>query len=696
MEHTLPASLALSATTELVLRGVAWNVKILPCKFIGADGSGSIADAIACLDYIASFAARGVKVVASNNSWGGGLYSQALSQAIAAQRQQGILFVAAAGNDGADHDVYNEYPCSFDSPNILCVSAITEFDVQPVFSDFGRHTVHIGAPGFDVLSTLPGNTYGKETGTSMAAPHVAGVAALLKAQDPTRDWRAIRNLILTGGKVRTATSNTISRREVSAFGSLTCSNSPLVTRLQPISNEVPMRALGSPILLSMLNINCASPSGVPTVTVSDGSSVALHDDGLNGDVAANDGIYSALWTPPAAGTYTLTFPNGDVVTTLTDAHLESGFPAQTLSLASSYLGGPVVHTLVGNIDADPDLEILRSGLAVGPLYAWKHDGTPAAGWPRIIFQSTGTYLDISGVAYPVLGHFTSATDHLDVFANYTGLIKAAYDGAGNILPGWPLSTYSEVPGAAADLDGDGLDNIVVENNDDVSKDFIEIHRPDGTSLPGWPITLPPLPAASMTRTPALADLFGDGELEIISTDLDRVYAYHRDGSVVAGFPVDLSATSVRSYPVVGDVDGDGAPEIVVVSQVQDPTHAAFIVILSNTGVIKRTIATSFQLVRDVAPALARPDRRRYTGDRTRLPRRGAGGIGVWRGDGSALPGWPVLINNWSGNTAPVVGDVDGDGSPDIVITTQIPGQMQGDVRAYDHAGGDARGGFPKR
>jgi len=177
--------------------GVNWNVKILSCKFFDASGSGTTEGAIECLDYVKAMKDRGVNIVATSNSWGGGDYSQALYDAIDAQRQSGILFITAAGNGdifgiGQNNDNAPFYPCTYFLPNLICVAATTSTDAKASFSNYGKHTVHVGAPGDSILSTLPGNNYGSLSGTSMATPHVSGLAALLKAQNPNRDWRTIK------------------------------------------------------------------------------------------------------------------------------------------------------------------------------------------------------------------------------------------------------------------------------------------------------------------------------------------------------------------------------------------------------------------------------------------------------------------------------------------------------------------------
>ncbi len=171
--------------------GVNWHVKIMGLKFLSSSGSGSTDDAVSAIEY-----ATMMGVNLTSNSWGGGGFSQALYDAIADAGAHNILFVAAAGNDGANMDVNPHYPSAYDLDNIVSVAATDHNDALASFSNYGLTTVDLAAPGVDILSTFPGNSYGSISGTSMATPHVSGALGLIFGRFPAIGALDAKSLLL--------------------------------------------------------------------------------------------------------------------------------------------------------------------------------------------------------------------------------------------------------------------------------------------------------------------------------------------------------------------------------------------------------------------------------------------------------------------------------------------------------------------
>ncbi|MBA3246922.1 MAG: S8 family serine peptidase, partial [Pyrinomonadaceae bacterium] len=164
---------------------------------------------------------RGINIRALNNSWGGANASQSLLNAINEANNAGLLFVAAAGNDGTDNDIAPHYPSSFDAPNLISVANTNRFDELSSSSNFGARTVHMGAPGSSILSTTPNNTYSFFSGTSMSTPHVTGAAALVLAANPNVTVERLRRILLYTGDPTSALANrTITGRRLNAFNAV--------------------------------------------------------------------------------------------------------------------------------------------------------------------------------------------------------------------------------------------------------------------------------------------------------------------------------------------------------------------------------------------------------------------------------------------------------------------------------------------
>jgi len=312
--------------------------------------------------------------------------------------------------------------------------------------------------------------------------------------------------------------------------------------------------------------------------------------------------------------------------------------------------------------AFPGLEVIV-GVQDGTVEAWHADATPVPGWPvkagNFVERCSPGVGDVDGDGF--LEVFVGSW--YDYGATSTGGVYA-FDHTGTPLPGWPKLTANHISviasPALADLDGDGDKEIIVGTYETNGKMYVWHH--DGTDMIGWPFTIPrgASSTSSVTSSPAVGDINGDGELEIVDGSCGAcgtVYAWRRDGTVLPGWPFVTNAVIDGSSPALGDVNGDGRIEIVIGS------GSGFTPYGCSAGAISKAY--------------------------------------ILRDDGTVLPGWPVDLGTAT-PPYPALADVDGDGSVEVALAFSqmvylwdAPGAYVTDLVpwAYYHLGIDHTGDF---
>ena len=284
--------------------GVAWSATIMPLKGLGASG-GTTSDLVRAIQYAVD---NGADII--NASWGGSGFSQALHDAISQANDAGVLFVASAGNSSNNNDSFNHYPSSYNLPNIIAVASTDRFDNLSYFSNWGSNTVDVAAPGSDIHSTAPNNTYRSLSGTSMASPHVSGAAALLKASDNALNFQSIKNLLISTAKPTIQLQNkVVSNGRINVDAAANCSSSDMYINTIGLQNdffiglndskriEAQLSSCGTRVTNSDVSVSVSPPN----------LDLVLYDDGTNGDVSAGDGVYSNNYVFSNTGDVTLIF-----------------------------------------------------------------------------------------------------------------------------------------------------------------------------------------------------------------------------------------------------------------------------------------------------------------------------------------------------------------------------------------------------
>ncbi len=238
--------MAAVGNNNIGIAGVAWNAKIMPLKFLNSSGSGYVSDAISAILYANR---KGAHII--SNSWGGNGYSQSLKDALDAS---GAVIVCAAGNDnGVNNDQVPEYPASYSCSNVISVAATTSTDTLAGFSNYGPSSVDLAAPGATIYSTYKGS-YQYLSGTSMATPFVSGVAALIKAANPSYTAAQIKSRLLstvdslpalsgkvvTGGRINAAKA--LGQATTTPAPTTIPTNSPTIrptSTITPVQTQIP-------------------------------------------------------------------------------------------------------------------------------------------------------------------------------------------------------------------------------------------------------------------------------------------------------------------------------------------------------------------------------------------------------------------------------------------------------------------------
>ncbi len=311
-------------TVPYGIDGAMAGATIVPCKMAGS-AFASHAALLACLAWLGELQQQGIRVVAANLSFGGPCCSCELDFEVQRLRERGMLLVVAAGNANQDNDAPQGcpwYPASLPRSNVIAVTGMDPYG--NVMGRKGKRSVHIAAPGqrIPVLTTGGGKTV-MPGGTSFAAPHATAVLAMLAAQDASRGWIALRNLLLAGGLPRpslapaTITGRAVLAAGATGNGSLTCSGQRVRRRLEP-SVDVVTAEPGTVLPVRALDVTCAASNGPLRVqvwqvrpSVQDAGTFTLDDQGQGADDWPGDGELAATWRVPSghARTYQLVFWN---------------------------------------------------------------------------------------------------------------------------------------------------------------------------------------------------------------------------------------------------------------------------------------------------------------------------------------------------------------------------------------------------
>ena len=611
-------TVAAISNNQLGIVGVAPQAKILPLKALGDTGSGSAFDIAKAIRYAAD---SGADVI--NMSLGGQGTSYTLASAIDYAVQRNVVVVVAAGND----NINSQYQYPANANGVISVGALQNYNGldKSYFSNYGPD-VDIFAPGSNIYSLAPNNGYSSKSGTSMAAPHIAGLAALIRSVQPGLSPASVRARMIANSVDLTTSGGSPGWDEIFGFGmmnpvaSLTDASiaadgypeftSPLLDKTASdnvlVNGLVTFKGSTNTKNLAYYEIAFASAQQSPRQfsTAFTGYQAVTDDVLMQWDTATvGDGRYFVrLRCVNTNGDYVDTFHQVDV-----DHDLKAGWPV----LNSYWLGHPAGRTdgkLVArapaliDLDNDGDLEILvvdNNRHNHRAIRAWQHNGTRYGDYTFI-------YPGVEEIITPITIADINADNQDDIIfgarlvSNTQRNAIYAYNKQGELLPGFPTGWVGETFNneavvnsfddriIAVDITGDGQNEIVVQSinwNNTRQAEYrwqLNAIRGDGSAVPGFPVQhyfsdLLTLYGHSDETFPiTVADWFSDGSTDIVVIWPDdnagvSLRVYNAQGAQIATIALGAAKISDVKNPLVIDLDADGQDELLV--QVGNNLHA---------------------------------------------------------------------------------------------------------------------------
>lgn len=668
-----------SGNNKIGVTGVCWKIRLMAVKAFDENGDGDLAGIIAAIHYAVN---NGAQII--NGSWGGPERSRALEDAIAEANNAGVLFVAAAGNE---KNATPLYPAAYSS--VLAVAATDHNDQRAAFSSFGAF-VDVAAPGDTIYSTVPNNRYDYLSGTSMAAPLVSGLAALILARHPEFSHREIENIIRNTADPIT-TDKYIGSGRINAYRAL---------------------QVNAPLPVAKLNLPDALKGVLPIQGAAQGENFAGYT------LIYGKGDHPTDWTE----LYSSNVPvaDGILLDRLSTAQMEEG--TYTIQLiARNADGQSAIDRVVVNVhnvsfSFPMNNDVLRAGETIpirGTIFGPNRTYTVqyGVGLHPAVWLDQGINL-MAGGTEQILNGTLATWDTRTIRANEFYSLKLTAKVAGNVVaedvvhliyldghlkPGWPqyLPTVGEFPAEdwrdvkVGDLDHDGFDELILvdHGNSDGNPARLLVYRQDGQLL--WSKEL--AGGAPYSDVPVIGDVDNDGFMEIF-VDVGaegELFAFRYNGTPLAGnWPVRLETKQWGK--VLADLDGDGTKELIAYAQtpVQRSDQAwRQLLVLDRRGQIIRkwelpACETTGEAPR-MFPAVGNLD---GDPDLEIVAVSGCNQISAFKLTKTDGPLWTATVSG-ALLGSPVLGDLDHDGTNEIVMGAALDANFsQGGVHVFNHQG----------